>query len=143
MSPAIHWRALTRYKCWTAGSPSSAISNSATAVTDPTTQNISASTSFTLTVGTKNYTVTGSNLNALATAINSSGAPVQAVVVNLGSPEAPNYQLSLQSTALGNVPLQLNDGTNNLLGTLNAGTDASYTVNGQPSAAGLPPIRPP
>ncbi len=37
-----------------AGSPSSAISNSATAVTDPTTQNISASTSFTLTVGTKN-----------------------------------------------------------------------------------------
>ena len=116
-----------------AGSPSSAISNSATAVTDPTTQNISASTSFTLTVGTKNYTVTGSNLNALATAINSSGAPVQAVVVNLGSPEAPNYQLSLQSTALGNVPLQLNDGTNNLLGTLNAGTDASYTVNGQPS----------
>ena len=55
-----------------------------------------------------------------------------AVVVNLGSPEAPSYQLALQSTALGDVPLQLNDGTNNLLGTLTAGADGSYTVNGQP-----------
>ncbi len=115
-----------------AGSSSSAMSNSSTAVTDPTSQNISSSTSFTLTVGTSNYTVTGANLNALATAINSSGAPVQAVVVNLGSPSAPNYQLSLQSTALGNVALQLNDGTTNLLTTLNTGANASYTVDGQP-----------
>ncbi len=83
----------------TAGSYSSATSDSATTVTDPTSQNISASTSFTLTVGTTNYTVSGDNLNALATAINSSGAPVQAVVINVGSPESPNYQLSLQSTA--------------------------------------------
>ena len=119
-----------------AGSSSSAISNSSTPVTDPTTQNISSSTSFTLTVGTSNYTITpaSQNLNALATAINSSGAPVQAVVVNLGSPTSPNYQLSLQSTTLGNVALQLNDGTNNLLGTLNTGTSASYTVDGQPPA---------
>ncbi len=115
------------------GAPSSAVSSSATAVADPTSQNISSSTSFTLTVGTTNYTVTGSNLNALAASINSSGAPVQAVVINLGSPSAPNYQLSLQSTALGDVPLQLNDGTNNLMGTLTEGSDASYTVNGQPS----------
>lgn len=117
-----------------AGSSSSAISNSATAVTDPTSQNISSSTSFTLTVGTSTYTVTGANLNALAQSINSSGAPVQAVVINLGSPSAPNYQLSLQSTALGNVALQLNDGTSNLLSSLNTGTDASYTVDGQPPA---------
>lgn len=115
-----------------AGSTSSAISNSSAPVTDPTTQNISASTSFTLTAGTATYNVTGNNLNALASAINSSGAPVQAVVINLGSPNAPNYQLSLQSTALGNVALQLNDGTNNLLTALNTGTDASYTVDGQP-----------
>lgn len=115
------------------GSSSSANSNSATPVTDPTSQDISASTSFTLTVGTSTYTVTADNLNDLAAAINSSGAPVQAVVVNLGSPEAPNYQLSLQSTSLGDVALQLNDGTTNLLGALNAGTDASYTVNGQPT----------
>ncbi len=117
-----------------AGSSSSAMSNSSTAVADPTSQNISSSTSFTLTVGTSTYTVTASNLNALATAINSSGAPVQAVVVNLGSPTSPNYQLSLQSTALGNVALQLNDGTTNLLTSLNTGADASYTVDGQPPA---------
>jgi flagellar hook-associated protein 2 len=118
------------------GSPSSAMSDSATPVTDPTSQNISSATSFTLTVGTSNYTITptGQDLNDLATAINSSGAPVQAVVVNLGSPESPDYQLSLQSTALGDVPLQLYDGTNNLMGTLNAGGLASYTVDGQPTA---------
>jgi flagellar hook-associated protein 2 len=115
-----------------AGSASSAMSNSATAVTDPTSQDISTSTSFTLTVGTTNYNISASNLNALATAINSSGAPVQAVVINVGSPTAPNYQLSLQSTALGNVALQLNDGTNNLLTPLNTGASASYTVDGQP-----------
>jgi flagellar hook-associated protein 2 len=114
-----------------AGSSSSAISNSATPVTDPATQDISSSSSFTLTVGTSTYTVTASDLNDLAAAINSSGAPVQAVVVNLGSPSAPNYQLSLQATGLGNVALQLSDGTN-LLTSLNTGTDASYTVDGQP-----------
>jgi flagellar hook-associated protein 2 len=118
----------------TAGSYSSATSDSATTVTDPTTQNISASTSFTLTVGTSTYTVTGGDLNDLAASINSSGAAVQAVVINVGSPESPNYELSLQSTSWGDVPLQLNDGTNNLLGTLNAGTDGTYTVDGQPAA---------
>jgi len=117
----------------TAGSSSSAISDSATTVTDPTSQNISPSTSFTLTVGTSTYTVTADDLNDLASAINSSGAPVQAVVINLGNPEAPDYQLSLQATGLGDVALQLNDGTNNLLTTLNTGSDATYTVDGQPA----------
>jgi flagellar hook-associated protein 2 len=115
-----------------AGSSSSAISNAATPVTDPTTQDISASKTFTLTVGTTNYQISANNLNALAAAINSSGAPVQAVVLNLGSPSSPSYQLSLQATGLGNVALQLNDGTNNLLTSLNTGTSASYTVDGQP-----------
>jgi flagellar hook-associated protein 2 len=114
------------------GSTSSAISGSSTPVTDPTSQNISSSSSFTLTVGTSTYSISADNLNALAAAINSSGAPVQAVVVNLGSPSAPNYQLSLQSTGLGDVALQLNDGTNNLLTSLNTGIPASYTVDGQP-----------
>ena len=72
-----------------AGSSSSAISNSATAVTDPSTEDISGSSSFTLTVGTSTYTITADNLNDLAAAINSSGAAVQAVVVNLGSPTSP------------------------------------------------------
>jgi flagellar hook-associated protein 2 len=118
----------------TAGTYSSAISNSASAVTDPTSQNISSSSSFTLTVGTSTYTLNAANLNALAAAINASGAPVQAVVINIGSPSAPNYQLSLQSTAYGGAALQLSDGTNNLLTSLNTGVDASYTVDGQPPA---------
>jgi flagellar hook-associated protein 2 len=116
-----------------AGSSSSSISNSATPVTDPTTEDISGSSTFTLTVGTSTYNITADNLDDLASAINSSGAPAQAVVINEGSPESPNYQLSLQASNLGPVALQLNDGTNNLLTSLNTGTDASYTVNGQPS----------
>ena len=115
------------------GSFSSAISNSSTPVTDPTSEDISSSTSFTLTVGTSTYTVSADDLNDLATAINSSGAPVQAVVVNEGTPEAPNYQLSLQATGLGAVALQLNDGTNNLLTMQNTGEDATYTVDGEPT----------
>ena len=118
----------------TAGTYSSATSDSATTITDPTTQNLSASTNFTLTVGTSTYAISADNLNNLATAINSSGAAVQAVVINVGSPEAPSYELSLQSTGFGDVPLQVNDGTNNLMGALNEGADAVYTVNGQPSA---------
>jgi flagellar hook-associated protein 2 len=117
------------------GSTSSAEST-ATGVTDPSSQSISSSSSFTLTVGTSTYTITPAtnSLNALAAAINSSGAPAQAVVVNLGSPESPSYQLALQSTALGDVALQLSDGTNNsLLTSLTTGTDGSYTVNGQPN----------
>ena len=119
-----------------AGAPSTALSNAgSTPVTDPTTQNISSSASFTLTVGSSTYTINpaSSNLNALAAGINSSGAPVKATVVNLGSPTAPDYRLALQSTNLGNIALQLNDGTSNLLSTTSTGTSASYTVNGQPS----------
>jgi flagellar hook-associated protein 2 len=118
------------------GSSSTAVSHAGSSpVTDPTTQNISSSTSFTLTVGSTNYTITpaSQNLNALAAGINSSGAAVQATVVNLGSPSAPDYRLALQSTSLGNVALQLNDGTTNFLTTTSPGASASYTINGQPS----------
>lgn len=118
-----------------AGSFASALSNAGTpAITDPSSQSISASTSFTLTVGTNTYNInpTGQNLNALAAAINSSGAPVQATIINLGSPSAADYRLALQSTSLGNVALQLNDGSSNLLNGVAPGSSASYTVNGQP-----------
>jgi flagellar hook-associated protein 2 len=119
------------------GSSSSAMSNGLPApVTDPTTQSLSQSTSFTLTVDTKTYAIQASNLNALAAAINSSGAPAQALVVNLGSPETPDYRVIIQSTALNNINVQLNDGANNsgtdLLSSLTTGGPASYTVNGQP-----------
>ena len=120
----------------TAGSHSSALSlNTLPAVTDPFTQSISTASSFTLTVGGTPVTVTpaGNTLSALADAINSSGANVSATIVNLGSPSAPSYQLSLQSTKLGNISLQLNDGTQDLIGTLSAGAQAQYQVNGNPA----------
>jgi flagellar hook-associated protein 2 len=106
-------------------------------VTDPTGQSISQSNSFTLTVNGTTYTIQppSQNLNSLAQAINDSGAPVQAVIVNLGSPSSPDYRLVLQATALGDGGIQLTDSNNNaLLSTLNTGSNASYTVNGQPPA---------
>lgn len=120
-----------------AGSSASAMSVAQqTAVTDPTSEDISSSSSFTLTVGSSTFTIqpAAQNLDSLASAINASGAPVQAVIVNLGSPSSPDYRLVLQSATLGNVGIQLNDGSNNLLSSLNAGENASYTVNGQPPA---------
>ena len=106
-----------------------------TPVTDPSGQSISQSSSFTLTVDGKTYTIQppAQNLNSLANAINASGAPVQAVVINLGAPSAPDYRLVIQSTTLGAVPIQLNDGSSDLLNTLSPGSNASYTVNGQPT----------
>ncbi len=119
----------------TAGAPSSALSQGTLpVVTDPSTQSISAASSFTLTVDGTPVTVTpaANTLSALADAINSSGANVSATIVNLGSPSAPDYKLSLQSTKLGNITIQLNDGTD-LMGTLSAGSEAQYQVNGNPA----------
>ena len=105
------------------------------AVTDPSTQSITSSGSLTLTVGGSPFTITptSNTLSALADAINSSGANVTANIINLGSPSSPNYRLSLQTTKLGNIAVQLNDGSQDLLSTLSAGSQAQYQVNGQPS----------
>lgn len=108
-------------------------------VTDPTSQNISASGSYTLTV-TKGaaapvstpISFSGGNLNVLAQAINESGAGVEATVVDVGSNSAPDYRLSLQSDNLGPVTMQLNDGTQDLLTASGAaGALAAYSINGQ------------
>jgi flagellar hook-associated protein 2 len=118
-----------------AGSPTTALSKSGLpAVQDPSSQSITTAGSLTLTVGGTPVTITpsGNTLNALAEAINSSGANVTATVINLGSPAAPDYKLSLQSTKLGNIAIQLNDGSQDLLSTLSTGTQAQYQVNGQP-----------
>ncbi|MCU1274127.1 MAG: flagellar hook-associated 2 domain protein [Bryobacterales bacterium] len=119
------------------GSFASALSvNSLPIVTDPTTQNISAASSFTLTVNGVTQTITPATntLNALAAAINAdTNAGVQATIVNIGPPSAPDYRLSLQSNALGNVSIQLNDGTSDLLTPLTTGTLAQYQVNGSPA----------
>jgi flagellar hook-associated protein 2 len=117
------------------GAPTSALSLATLpAVQDPSTQSITTSGSLTLTVGGSPFTITPSSntLSALADAINSSGANVTATIINLGSPSAPNYKLSLQTTKLGNIAIQLNDGAD-LLSTLSAGSQAQYQVNGQPS----------
>lgn len=118
------------------GSPTTALSNNGLpVVTDPSSQSISSSNSFTLTVDGSNYTVSPSSntLNALAEAINSGNYGVTATVINIGSPSSPDYRITLQSSALGNVGIQLNDGSQDLLSVLSQGSDAQYQVDGQPS----------
>jgi flagellar hook-associated protein 2 len=117
-------------------SSSSISANSLPTVTDPAIQSISASSAFTLTIGGVPQTITpaANNLNSLAAAINAAaGGSVQATIVNVGPPSAPDYRLSLQSNTLGNVSLQLNDGSADLLSTLTTGTSAQYQVNGSPA----------
>lgn len=104
-------------------------------VTDASTQSISSSSAFTLTVNGNPFTINlaATNLNALAQAINAAGAGVSANVINIGPPSAADYRLVVQSTGIGGTTIQLNDGTQDLLSTLSAGTSAQYQVNGQPS----------
>jgi flagellar capping protein FliD len=102
-------------------------------VTDPTSGNISSASAFTLTVDGVATTITpsGSSLEDLTSAINASGAGVQATIVNVGSNTTPDYRLAVTSNNLGGDTIELSDGTNNnLLDTLTAGTDAQYRVNG-------------
>jgi flagellar hook-associated protein 2 len=119
------------------GSFSSVLSNSAAPVTDPATQNISSALSFTLSLNgvaqQPPITPAANNLNSLAAAINAANEGVQAAIVNIGPPNAPNYQLSLQSTQLGNISIQLSDGSN-LMGNLTPGAPAQYQVNGAPAS---------
>src|SRR5579884_4228856 len=101
-----------------AGSFSTSVSEDGLAtVSDPTSQSISQSATFTMDVDGSTYTIqpTGNGLNDLANAINASGAGVQATVINIGGASQPVYRLALQSTSLGPVSIQLNDGTNDLL----------------------------
>lgn len=115
------------------GSYTTTISSAGTpVVTDPTTESISSSSSFTLTVDGKNSTITpsGSSLDDLANAINAAGAGVQATIVNVGSNSSPDYRLSVTSNNLAADTIQLNDGTNNLLTTLATGAPISYQVSG-------------
>jgi flagellar hook-associated protein 2 len=102
-------------------------------VTDPSVQNISAGTNFTLTVNGVDTTITpaASNLNSLVTAINANSAlNVQASIVNIGSSGSPDYRLALQSTKLGVNTIQLSSGATPLLDNLSTGTLATYKVNG-------------
>jgi flagellar hook-associated protein 2 len=120
----------------TMGSYATAMSQAgSTTVTDPTTQNISSASSFTLTVNGTNTTITPADgsLEGLASAINSSSAGVQATIVNLGSNTSPDYRLVVTSDSLGSLGsngIQLSDGSSELLGNFSDGSPATYQVNG-------------
>lgn len=117
------------------GSYSTAISNSG--VSDPTTQGLDSASSYTLTANGVSTTITpsGNTLDDLVAAINANpSAGVQATVVNVGSSNAPEYELDLQSTSLGTDPISLTDtGSNTNLLTSVAGSDARYSVNNSAS----------
>ncbi len=107
------------------------------AVTDPSATSISSSSNFTLTVDGTEYEIAPATntLTDLANAINAAGAGLEATIVNLGSSATPDYRLSLASTKLGAVSVQVNDGSVDLLGAPSTGALASYRVNGQPAVA--------
>jgi flagellar hook-associated protein 2 len=117
------------------GAYSTALSSpGGTAVTDPTSQGISSSTTLTLNV---NGTLTpiapaSSSLDDLATAINTqASSQVQATVVNVGSTGSPDYRLSLTATNLGALSVDLTDSSDtSVIAESNPGSSASYEVGG-------------
>jgi flagellar hook-associated protein 2 len=119
------------------GAHSQSISSSGLqTVTDPNSQDISSASSFSLTVNGVQTQITPqtNSLQSLANAINSNASlGVSASIVNVGGSNSPDYRLSLQSTALGNVPIQLNDGTQDLLTSVATGSLATYMVDGLPN----------
>jgi flagellar hook-associated protein 2 len=121
-----------------AGVFASAMSSSG--VADPTSQSIDPASSFSLSVNGVGTAITPATntLNALVAAINATpAAGVQATLVNVGSSSSPNYELSLQNTAFGNVPITLTatGSSSNLLTPLAPGADFQYKVNGFPATA--------
>lgn len=118
------------------GSQTTTVSSSTLpTVSDPTATDISTSTAFTLTAGGTTYQIsnTANTLDGLAAAINASGAPVQATLVNVGGSGSPNYLLSVQGTQYAGTAIQLNDGTHDLLTSLTTGSNVTYQVNGLPA----------
>ncbi len=100
-------------------------------VADPAKESISASPNPSYTLNGTTITPASNTLNSLAAAINDAGLDVQATVVNIGSGSAPDYRLALQSTKLGAVAMQLNDGTADLFSTDPPnGSKATYKING-------------
>lgn len=104
-----------------------------TSVSDPSSGNITSSSTLTLSVEGTDYQVSnsGGSLNKLADAINASSAKVQATLVNVGSSSAPDYRLSIQGKKYAATSIQLSDGSNTLLNTLATGSNVTYQINGQ------------
>ena len=102
-------------------------------VSDPASQNLSSASSFTINVGgTSTRIVPPQNtLSSLVSTLNNTaGLNVQASLVNVGSTGSPDYRLSVQSTKLGAVAIQVNDGTSDLLNNISTGALATYKING-------------
>lgn len=120
------------------GSYSSALSQSgSTAVSDPTTQGLSTSNDYTLSIGGVATSIhsKSASLNDVVDSINSqSNGAVQATIVNVGGSSAADYRISFRSAKLGAVDIGLNDGTSDLVSSQTAGTLASYKVNGLSTA---------
>jgi flagellar hook-associated protein 2 len=117
------------------GAYSTALSNAgATAVTDPTSQGISSSTTLTLNVNGTLTTITpaSSSLDDLATAVNTQAAgQVQATIVNVGSTDSPDYRLSLTAANLGPNTIDLTDSSDtSVIQQSIPGELASYLVGG-------------
>lgn len=118
------------------GSHSTAVSTAT--VTDPTTQNISSSTTYTLTANGQQYTieppVNSNTMDSLVSAINATtDGAVQATVVNVGTASSPSYELSLQSSAYSSDAITLDDGlgSGNILKPTTAGSPVQFDLNGQ------------
>jgi len=115
------------------GSATTTISDpSLPAVSDPYHSSVTSSSNLTLIVNGKTFSIApGSNsLMALAQALNSASAGVQASIINTGNSTSPQYRLVIRSASLGPDSIQLNDGSRDLLNSLSTGATASYTVNG-------------
>jgi flagellar hook-associated protein 2 len=117
------------------GAYTTALSDPAFPVSDPTTSSISTSGHYTLTVNGSPFDIqpAGGSLMSLAQAINASSAGAHASIVNTGSASTPNYRLVLRTIDLGPATIQLNDGQQDLLGAPTAGSLASYSINGLPA----------
>ena len=82
--------------------------------------------------------LSGQSLQGVVDTINQKfGADVKAAIVNLGSTSEPNFQLSVQSTKLGKIAIQVNDGTRDLMDVdladnadASLGERAEYKING-------------
>jgi flagellar hook-associated protein 2 len=85
-----------------------------------------------LSIGTQGYDVTAADNSAtsVAASINSRfGDQVHATVVNVGSADAPDYRLSLQSAKLTSDTIDLSDGGASLKSIQTPGKPAQYEVN--------------
>lgn len=116
------------------GSFSTALSVAgSTPVSDPASQGISSSTGYNLWLGTTKIVINAASadLQDVVSAINAeSGGQVQATLVNVGSTAAPDYRLSLQSSALTSDVIDLKDSSGaDLIASATGGAPASYSVD--------------